>query len=87
MKIVSWSFAVILSIIGVLNIFMVHPVPGIIYLLLALIYLPATEIFLSRRFGFKIPSVLKIILFVGVMWFMLGVGDLMELLESKWLNS
>lgn len=59
----------------------VHLVPGAIYLLISLVYLPNTNTFLKKKFGFSIPIVLKLILAVLVLWFTLGLGDLMEIFE------
>jgi len=60
-------------------------VPGLIYLLISLVYLPSTNSLLKKKFGFSIPIAMKIILAVLVLWFTLGVGDLMEMFES-WMN-
>ena len=75
----SWAFMGLLVLIGILNIIQVHPVPGLIYIAFSLIYLPYTNEFLKSRFGFTIPSWLKIVLGVLVMWATLGVGDLAEI--------
>jgi hypothetical protein len=72
MKITSWIF-------GILNIFQVHAVPGIIYIVLSLFFFPITNTILKKRFGFSIPFSVKIILFLLIMWFTLGVGDLAEI--------
>lgn len=69
-------FAVILITIRILNVFLVHPIPGIIYLLLSFIYLPPTNDLLRKRFGFQISPVIKIFLGVVLIMFTLGVSDL-----------
>lgn len=69
-------FAMILIAIGVLNIFLIHPVPGIVYLLLSLVYLPPANAILDEKFAFRIPTILKIILGVVMIMFTLGVSDL-----------
>lgn len=79
MKTVSWIFGFWILIIGILNIFQIHAVPGIIYIALSLVFFPTTNIFLKKKFGFSIPFAIKIILFLLIMWFTLGVGDLAEL--------
>ena len=66
-------------VIGVLNLFLVHPVPGVLYLLLSVAYLPRTDIILKNRFGFSIPLVAKIILGLVILWGTLAVGDLAEM--------
>ncbi len=84
-NIVSWIFVVLFFILGVLNLIFIHPVPGIFYLLLSLIYLPSTSAFLKKKFGFSIPFVVKIILGLVILWATLAVGDLMEMFES-WMR-
>ncbi len=62
-----------------------HPVPGLVYILIALIYLPFTNILLKNRFGFWIPLAIKIIVGIMILWATLAVGDLMEMFES-WID-
>lgn len=81
----SWIFVILFFILGVLNLIFVHPVPGMVYLMLSLIYLPSTNAFLKNKFGFSIPLVAKIILGLVILWATLAVGDLMEMFES-WLG-
>jgi len=79
---ISWIFAIIFFILGVLNAIFVHPVPGIFYLLLALVYLPATNAFIKKKLGFSIPLAVKIIVGLVILWGTLAVGDLMEMFEA-----
>lgn len=79
--IINWLFALVVFAIGVLNVFLVHPVPGAIYLLLSLVYFPPANDLLLERFGFSIPSVVKIILGVVIIWFTLGVSDLGDMID------
>ena len=74
-NVVSWIFGLILFIVGILNLILVHPVPGLIYLLLSFIYIPSTNEFLKSKFSFTIPFAVKIILFLLVMWYSLAVGE------------
>jgi hypothetical protein len=76
----SWIFAVIFIVAGVLNMLLVHPVPGVIYLLLSFMYLPPVHAVLKRRFGVAIPLVVLIVIGVVVLWGTLAVSDLAELL-------
>jgi|TARA_B110000261_G_scaffold28983_1_gene32716 hypothetical protein len=80
-NIFNWLFFIVFVLIGGLNMIFVHLVPGAIYLLISLVYLPKTNTFLKKKFGFSIPIVLKLILAVLVLWFTLGLGDLMEIFE------
>lgn len=82
----SWILGILFFMIGLLNIFMVHTVPGIIYILISFIYLPFTYEFFSKKSGILIPVVVKIIFATAILWATLAVGDLMEIFESKWLH-
>jgi len=81
----SWILCSVFFVLSILNIFLIHLVPGIIYLLISLIYLPPFNEYLKARFRFTIPIVLKMALAILVLWFTLAVGDLMELFET-WLG-
>ncbi len=65
--------------IGVLNLFLVHPVPGAFYLLLSFAYFPMSNAILKKRFGFSIPLVIKIIVGLAILCGTLAVGDLAEM--------
>ena len=77
--IISWVFGVAFFALGVLNMFLVHPVPGVFYLLLSLIYFPPANAVLKERLDFSIPLVVKVLLGLVVIWFTLGVSDLAEI--------
>ena len=79
-NIISWIFGVVFFVIGVLNVFLVHPVPGVFYLLLSFVYFPPANTILKKMFGFSIPLVVKIILGLVILWVTLAVGDLAEML-------
>ncbi len=83
--ITSWIFVTLFFALGVLNLIFIHPVPGIFYLFLTLIYLPSTNAFLKKTIGFSIPLLVKIILGLVILWATLAVGDLMEMFES-WMG-
>lgn len=78
--VISWIFAAVFFVIGVLNLFLVHPVPGIIYILISLVYLPMTNNFLKKKIGFQIPFFVKVIFGLVLLWATLAVGDLAEIL-------
>ncbi len=78
-NIVSWTFCIVFIVIGLLNLFLVHPVPGAFYLLLSLFYFPQTNILFRKWFGFSIPLIAKIILGLVILWGTLAVGDLAEM--------
>ena len=77
----NWIFVSIFLILGIFNLILIDPIPGVFYLLLAFIYLPSTNMWIQTKFGFKIPFVLKIIVFLFVIWATMAVGDLFELVE------
>jgi hypothetical protein len=81
-NILSGLFAVVLIIIGVLNIVLVHPVPGVVYLLLSALYMPLVNDFLKRRFGFSIHPLVKIVLGIVILLFTLGVSDLGNMIDA-----
>lgn len=76
LNISSWLFGLTVFVIGILNAILVHPVPGIIYFLLSLIYFPPVNAFLKEKFDFTTPLIVKIILGIVIIMFTLGVSDL-----------
>ncbi|WP_205503123.1 hypothetical protein [Rufibacter psychrotolerans] len=86
-SLLSWVLATILFVLGVLNLVFVHPVPGAVYLLLAFLYAPPVNVLFQSRLGFSIPLALKLILFVPILMFTLGVSDLGDLLDDWFLNA
>ena len=78
-NIFNWILFVVFASLGVLNMIFVHIVPGLIYLLISLIYLPYAINLIKNKIGFSIPIFIKIILAILFLWLTLGVGDLMEL--------
>ena len=84
-NIISWIFGIVFFVIGVLNMFLVHPVPGIFYILLSLVYFPPISAIIKEKFNFSIHYIIKIILGLFVLWGTLAVGELMEMFEV-WLG-
>jgi hypothetical protein len=79
LDIISWIFGILIFFIGILNLFLVHAIPGIIYIILSFVFFPPTNVFLKKKFNFSIPFSIKIILFILIMWPTLAVGDLAEM--------
>jgi hypothetical protein len=79
-QILSWVFGIGFIVIGILNLVLVHPVPGTFYLLFSLMYFPAISTLLKRKLGFSIPPIVKIALGFVLLWGTLAVGDLAEIL-------
>ncbi len=75
----TWIFAVLFFVIGILNLFLIHPVPGIFYLILSLVYLPQINSILKQKFNISISFKIKIILALIILWGTLAVGDLAEM--------
>jgi len=84
-NIISWLLVAIFFVIGALNAFLIHPVPGIFYILLSVLYLPPINTLIQKKLNFSIPLVIKIIFGLIILWGTLAVGDLMELFEAKYL--
>lgn len=80
-SITNWVLGIVVLLIGLLNLFLVHPVPGVIFLLLSCLYLPQTNALLRQKFNFAIPVAVKIILGLIIIQFTLGVSDLGDMLD------
>ena len=78
----GWLFGGIVFIIGMLNLLLIHAVPGNFFLLLSFIYFPPVTVYLRERFACTIPVVVKIILGVAIIWFTVGISDLGELIDN-----
>ena len=77
----SSLFALLVFVTGIANLIWVHAVPGVVYLLLSLVYLPPVNDFLQKRFGFSIPPIIKIMLGILLIMFTLGVSDLGDMID------
>ena len=82
-NIIAWFLGLLFLLIGVLNLTYIHPVPAVIYVLISLLYLPPFVQYTKRKTGLSISPVILILLAFLLLWFTLGVGDLMEYFESK----
>lgn len=80
-QIISWIFGITVFAVGILNIFLVHLVPGVVYLVLSLIYLPPANAVFKKKLGFSIPIAVKIILGIFIIMFTLGVSDLGDMID------
>lgn len=76
----GWTFGVVFLVIGVLNALLVHPVPGIFYILLSCIYVPPANALLKKRLHLSVPPVVQLIVGLVILWGTLAVGDLAEIL-------
>jgi hypothetical protein len=80
MRILGWVFGALFIVTGILNLILVHPVPGIFYLLLSLLYFPIADTLSKRIAGLVMPLWVKVVLGLVVLWGTLAVGDLAEIL-------
>ncbi|SFU48966.1 hypothetical protein [Pontibacter akesuensis] len=78
----GWLFGLIVLAVGILNMLLVHPVPGIAYLFLSLLYFPPANDFLRKRFRISIPLIVKFMLGVALFLFTLGVSDLGDMIDK-----
>lgn len=78
-NIISWVFTLVFLTLGVMNLILVHPVPGIFYILLACIFSPPVNTLLKNTTGLAIPLAVKILIGLVVLWGTLAVGDLAEM--------
>ena len=86
-NLIGWVFATLVFAIGIANLLWVHPVPGIAYLLLSLVYFPPANAMLKEKTGFAIPKIVKVGLGIIIIMFTLGVSDLGDLIDKKaWLS-
>jgi hypothetical protein len=83
-SITSWIFGILLFTIGVLNIALVHPVPGLVFVLASVLFLRPVNVFLTKNLGFAIPLAVKIGLALILIWFTLGVSDVGDIIDA-WL--
>lgn len=80
-NIINWFFGLVVLTIGISNLLLVHPVPGAVFTLLSLLYFPPVTTALQQRAGFTIPTVIKVILGIMIIWFTLGVSDLGDMID------
>lgn len=78
-NIIGWFFGLTIFTLGILNLILVHPVPGVAYLLISFLFFPPVNVWLRKKFGFSIPLVVLILLGIAVFWFTLGISDLAEM--------
>ena len=83
---ISWVIGLVVFTIGVLNLLLVHPVPGLVFILLSLLYFPPADKFFIRNFGRPVPLWAKLLLGFVIIWFTLGVSDLGDMMDDLWMN-
>ena len=81
-NIISWALGLVVLTIGILNLLLIHPVPGIVGLCLSLLFFPPVNELLKKNFGFVIPFAVKIALALFIFWFTLGISDLGDVIDG-----
>jgi hypothetical protein len=79
-EVISWILGLLFIVTGILNLILVHWVPGTFYLIISVVYLPQANHVLKKKFGFSISLAAKIIFGLVILWGTLAVGDLAEIL-------
>lgn len=80
-RLVDWLFGSVVLAIGVLNLLLVHPVPGVVFVLASLLYFRPAQAVLEQRFRVPVPPVAKVVLGLAIVWFTLGVSDLGDMID------
>ncbi len=75
-----WIFALVIFSIGLANLLLVHVVPGMIFIIASLLFLPPVNSMTKDNLNISIPFSIQIILFIVLIWFTLGISDLGELM-------
>ena len=80
-RLVDGLFGTVVLAIGVLNLLLVHPVPGVVFVLASLVFFRPAQAVLERTSGRPVPRVAKVVLGLAIVWFTLGVSDLGDMLD------
>ena len=83
---ISYILGILVFIIGLSNLILVHPVPGIVFLVLSFLFFPPADALFIKWFGRAIPIAVKIILALVIIWFTLGVSDLGDMIDGKLMH-
>jgi len=70
---------ILFIIIGIMNLVLIHIVPGIFYIVVSLFYCPPIGAIGKQRLGFSIPYLIKIIAAFVILWATLAVTDLADM--------
>lgn len=78
-NVIGWLFGLLAFAIGIVNTFWGNdPGFGIFILLLSLLYFPPLNKSVKKKTGLAVPSWLKIVIGVFILWAALGVGELFD---------
>lgn len=79
--ITRWIPGLAIATLGILYFVLVHPIPGIVCLLLSFVFFPPANDLFRRKLGMKIPLPVQVLLFIIIFWFTLGVSDLGDMID------
>ncbi|MEJ2584325.1 MAG: hypothetical protein P8Z38_04585 [Robiginitalea sp.] len=74
-----WAFTLLFVTLGILNTLLVHSIPGMFYLMIALCSCPPLIARARKFLRVSVPSLFRVIMAFLVLWATLAVGDQAEL--------
>lgn len=78
----SWIVAFLLIDLAMINIIWGNDQGfGVFILLLSLLYFPPLTDYIHERFNFRVTGIIKVILFIFIIWAALGVGELFDKID------
>lgn len=81
-KAISWLAGTVVSVIGLINMFCGNDFFfGLFLLILSFLYFPPVNSIILRKTRYKIPLLVKILLFILIFWAALGVGELFDKID------
>jgi hypothetical protein len=79
---ISWCFGIMFQSIGLINTFWGNDTFfGLLIVLVSFIYYPPVFAVVSRKLGFPIPVIARMVIGVLILWAALGVGELFDKIE------
>jgi hypothetical protein len=75
-RLICWLFALALFATGAFHIVLGEIIAGSVYFLFSVIYLPPVSEGVRREIGFFIPVLLKIIIAIGLTWFIIQASGI-----------
>lgn len=85
-KIYSYIFGCIVIVIGILNVILVDYRPGLLFMLLSLLYFVPMNCIPKNKSATKIINIAKIFLAIVIIWFTLGISDLGDVFDSMFIR-
>ena len=86
-NIISWTFAITVMAVGIINIFWGNDADfGFFLLLLSLVYFPPINVIFKEKTGLSIRRITKILLGIFIIWASLGVGELFDKIDLMMID-